>query len=267
MPYPLTGTTERDDGRLRLLPPVGCPGGEEWVLRHQVARWLEIGFRLGPVPALTLELWWLPSARRWNEELGSAAIELSIDPRGVPMQDLQVDWGDGQTELVPWTIGRPDVPKLRHVYAERSDLVVTIAMGIYVSSLPVALLGCPLLPAVVIGMMGQSVGQAGGGAGLSGVEALVPGDGLDGQPYNGSATEQWRLRLHPDGGLALLPSPVDGKPALAVMYGSGAASRGSRWYSGDGPPTQAWMDVIQPPPAPGDFYLDRVTGLVYELVA
>ncbi|APD47081.1 MULTISPECIES: hypothetical protein [unclassified Synechococcus] len=267
MPYPLPTATERDDGRLRLLPPLGCPGGEEWVLPQAVGRWLEIGFRLGPVPAAMLELWWMPSARRWNEELSTAAIELSVDPRGVPMQDLQVDWGDGTAELVPWTIGRPDVPKLRHVYAERSDLLVTVTMGLYVASLQVALLGCPLPPAVVIGLMGQGTGQGGGGGGLAGAQALVPGDGLDGRPYNGSATELWRLRLHPEGGLGLLPSPVDGKPALTVMYGSGAASRGTRWYSADGPPTQQWMEVIQPPPALGDFYLDRVTGLVFELVA
>ena len=34
--------------------------------------------------------------------------------------------------------------------------------------------------------------------------------------------------------MLLLPSPVDGKPALVVMNGSGAASRGTRWYAGPG---------------------------------
>jgi hypothetical protein len=49
------------------------------------------------------------------------------------------------------------------------------------------------------------------------------------------------------------------------MYGSGAASRGVRWYGGDGPPDEQWMATAQPPPALGDFYLDRLTGHVYEL--
>lgn len=264
MPYPLPGTTEREDGRVRILPPIGCPGHEEWVLPHQVQRWLELGYRLGAVPAAALELSWMPSARRWNEAVGTAAIELSVDPRGVPMQTLEVTWGDGSSQTVPWTVGRPDIPKLRHLYASREDLTVTVAMGLNVAQLEVALLGCPLPPSV---MTGLSTAGGSGVGGLAGVEPLVPGDGLDGHAYNGSATEVWRLRLHPQGGLALLPSPVDGKPALAVMYGSGAASRGVRWYGGDGPPTEQWMAVVQPPPAPGDFYLDRVAGLVYELVA
>jgi hypothetical protein len=87
-----------------------------------------------------------------------------------------------------------------------------------------------------------------------------------GNAFDGSKAEQWQLRLHPDGGLAFLPSPLDGQPALTVMYGSGAASRGVRWYAGDGPPTVEWSGTVQPTPAPGDFYLDRITGNVYELV-
>jgi hypothetical protein len=98
---------------------------------------------------------------------------------------------------------------------------------------------------------------------LAGVEPLVPSDGLDGLAYNGSRTELWRLRLHPQGGLALLPSPVDGKPALVVMNGSGAASRGTRWYAGDGPPPS---EGLNPPPAPGDLYLNRTNGQVFELI-
>ena len=86
-------------------------------------------------------------------------------------------------------------------------------------------------------------------------------------PGNGSKNEQWQLGLHPDGGLGLLPSPVDGQPALVAMYGAGAASRGVRWYAADGPPTTEWRAAAQPPPAPGDFYLDRTTGTVYELTS
>jgi len=42
---------------------------------------LEIGLSPGAVAGSELELWWMPSARRWNEELSTAAIELSVDPR------------------------------------------------------------------------------------------------------------------------------------------------------------------------------------------
>lgn len=257
MPYPLPGTGDRADGRQRVLPPIGCPGGEEWVLPHEVRGWLELSFRLGAVPALPLELFWMPVARRWNEPLGSAAIELTIDPHGLPAQDFTIAWGDGSSELVPWTPGRPDVPKLRHVYEKREDLAVTVTMGMNIAVLQVALIGCPLPPALMI----QSASSA--GMGLAGIEPLVPGDGLDGQPYNGSLTEVWRLRLHPEGGLALMPSPVDGKPALVVLNGAGAGGRATRWYSGDGPPL---TEALLPAPALGDLYLDRVTGQVYELV-
>jgi hypothetical protein len=56
---------------------------------------------------------------------------------------------------------------------------------------------------------------------------------------------------------------VDGKPSLVVMNGSGAASRGTRWYAGDGPPPS---EGLNPPPAPGDLYLNRVNGQVFELI-
>ena len=143
-----------------------------------------------------------------------------MNPLGLPAQDFQVDWGDGTSETVPWTPYRPDVPKVRHVYGQRLDLTVTVTMGMNIAALPVALLGCPLPPNLVPSI---SVGTGGAGT-LAGVEPLVPSDGLDGLAYNGSRAEVWRLRLHPQGGLALLPSPVDGKPALVVMNGSGAAA-------------------------------------------
>ena len=54
MPYPLPTGSDPTNGRVRILPPVGCPGGEEWVLVHEAPRWLELSFRLGPVPALPL---------------------------------------------------------------------------------------------------------------------------------------------------------------------------------------------------------------------
>lgn len=258
MPYPLPPIDE--SGRVRLLPPYGCPGKEEWVLHHEADRWLQLGFRVGTVPAQALELFWMPSDRLWSDPIAVAPITLSIDPLIKAPQPIQVDWGDGSIETIGWDALSREVPMPRHVYLDRVDLTVTVSIGLTVASLPVALLGCPVPPSVV--QQGLSGGGDGSG-GLAGVEPLVPGDGLDGRAYNGSTTELWRLRLHPDGGLALLPSPVDGKPALAVMYGSGAASRGTRWYSGDGPPVSA---ALNPPPAPGDLYLNRLNGQVYELM-
>jgi hypothetical protein len=73
----------------------------------------------------------------------------------------------------------------------------------------------------------------------------------------------WRLRLHPNGGLGFLPDPASGEPALAVVQESGVGSRATRWYSGNGAPPA----TLEPPPAVGDFYLDRLTGQVYELSA
>ena len=69
------------------------------------------------------------------------------------------------------------------------------------------------------------------------------------------------------------PRPGDDPPrvgvglALVAMHGSGAASRGVRWYSAEGPPTLLWQESAQPPPAPGDLYLDRLSGSIYELEA
>jgi hypothetical protein len=257
MPYPLTASAAASDGRVRLLPPWGCPGDDQWVLHHEVERWRQLGYRLGAVPALPLELFWHPADSLWNDPLGSAAIRLRIDPRALVPQPITVDWGDGTSETVPWDPLDRQLPTPRHVYGERRDLSVTVQIGMTVAGLAVALLGCPLPPSSLRPSGGEGSGS------LRGVEPLVPGAGLQGQAYNGSTAQQWQLRLHPEGGLALLPSPVDGEPALAVMYGSGAASRGTRWYSGDGPPTMA---ALTPPPAAGDLYLDRMSGQVFELM-
>jgi hypothetical protein len=258
MPYPLTTPSAASGGRVRLLPPWGCPGDEEWVLHQEVDRWRQLGYRLGPVPALPLELFWHPADSQWNEPLGSAAIRLRIDPRALVPQPVVVDWGDGTSETLSWDPIDRVVPNPRHVYQERSDLTVTVQIGMTVASLAVALVGCPLPPTA-----SRPSGGGSASGSLGGVEPLVPGAGLQGNPYNGTTAQQWQLRLHPEGGLGLLPSPVDGEPSLAVMYGSGAASRGTRWYSGDGPPDTA---TLAPPPAPGDLYLDRVSGQVFELM-
>lgn len=265
MPYPLASAQKQLGDRVRVLPPIGCPGLSEWVVPHEVQRWLELGFRLGPVPAAPLELFWLPAQRLWNEPLGSAAIQLTIAPIGKTPQPIQVDWGDQHSETIAWDPLARDVPSPRHVYLQRVDLAVSVQIGLTVATLEVALVECPLPPAQLTGGGGSAAGSgAGGGSSLAGVEPLVPGGGISGNPYNGSQAQQWQLRLHPEGGLALLPSPIDGEPSLAVMYGSGAASRGTRWYAGDGPPDG---QLLNPPPAPGDLYLDRVSGRIFELVA
>jgi hypothetical protein len=259
MPYPLEPSNQQYGDRIRVLPPLGCPGRGQWVVPHEVPRWLALGFREAPVPQAELELFWMPSPRRWDEPALSRAVVLTIVPRSLPPQSIQVSWGGGATETVAWSPYDRTIPEPRHLYDAPEDLTVTVQIGLVVATLEVALLGCPLPvtaprpasdpPAVGVGMV------------------LVPGAGLSGNAFDGSANEQWQLRLHPDGGLGFLPSPVDGQPALVAMHGSGAASRGVRWYGGNGPPTSEWQAAAQPPPAAGDFYLNRLDGTVYELVA
>ncbi len=258
MPYPLPSPPAQHGDRVRLLPPVGCPGLSEWVLPHEAGRWLELGFRRAPIPEAELELFWMPSPRRWDEPAMSRSLVLTINPRALPAQPIQVSWGDGNTQLVVWTPYDQRVPTPRHTYGEIKDLAVTVQVGMLIASLEVALIGCPV-PVSAPRPDGPPPPLLGGGL------PLVPGAGLQGNAFDGSRSEQWQLRLHPDGGLGFLPSPVDGQPALVSMYGSGAASRGARWYSGDGPPTPEWQATAQPPPAVGDFYLDSITGNVYEL--
>ena len=62
MPYPLPQQPSTVGGqRVRLLPPVGCSGVEQWVLPMEFSRWAELGYRKGPIPADDLELFWLPA--------------------------------------------------------------------------------------------------------------------------------------------------------------------------------------------------------------
>lgn len=253
MPYPLPSADTPQ--RVRVIPPLGCPGLEVWVVPHMVGRWLSMGYRLGAVPAGALELFWMPAPRLWDEPITSAAIDLHIDPLIKAPQDIAVSWGDGITETITWDALARDVPQPRHVYLQREDLTVTVTIGITIASLQVALVGCPVPPYT-------TPPSGGGGTGLAGVEPLVPGAGIQGEAYNGSMAQQWQLRLHPDGGLGFLPSPVDGEPAL-VSFSSGAAARATRWYSGDGLPV---TELLTPAPVVGDLYLDRIGGQVYELM-
>jgi hypothetical protein len=166
-----------------------------------------------------------------------------------------VTWGDGSSNVVPWPAVSRTAPRLRHVYAQRADVTVQVQLGMLIASLPVALVGCPVPPQ-------QLLNNRDGGGGTAGlVQPLIPSGGITGEPYDGRHAVVWRLRLHPNGGLGFMPDPTSGEPALAVVQESGVGSRATRWYSGDGPPPS----TLQPPPAVGDFYLDRRTGQVYEL--
>ena len=246
MPYPLPEQPSTAGGtRLRLLPPLGCPGLEQWVLPMELAGWQDLGYRQGPVPAAALELFWLPAPRRWDEPEQAAAITLVINPLQRLAEQLTIDWGDGSSETLHWpALGRM-LPQPRHLYPSRLDRTVQVQLGTLTAELPVHLLGCPVPP------------SRGGRV----MQRLIPGDGLMEDPGDGRAESTWRLRLHPGGGLRFV---VHGGPrALAIDPNS--ALRPTRWYSGDGPPPSGTTAPLQPPPAVGDLYLDRLSGQVYEL--
>jgi hypothetical protein len=250
MPYPLPGGTAAVGGeRIRLLPPIGCPGTDLWVLPMEVQRWEDLGYRRGPVPADPLELFWLPESLRWNEAVGSVPIELRIEGRTYLSQPVTVSWGDGTEETISWPSLRREPIRLRHLYAERADVTVQVQWGLAVSELSVALLGCPVPP------LQLQRERDGGGTPTDGAQPLLASGGLAGEAYDGRHAVLWRLRLHPEGGLGLLPD-TSGEPALAMT-----GTRASRWYAGDGPPTTD----LSPVPVVGDFYLDRLSGQVYEL--
>ena len=145
MPYPLPEQPATVGGaRVRLLPPLGCPGTEQWVLPMEFGRWEELGYRKGSVPANDLELFWLPADRRWNEPIASAAIELLINPRQSITAPNSVIWWDGSSDEVPRPPTSRTAPRLRHVYAHRADVTVQVQLVMLIANLPVALVGCPV---------------------------------------------------------------------------------------------------------------------------
>jgi len=123
----------------------------------------------------------LPQPGAVMRKLGTAAIELEHRSTCVRCS-LQVGTGRWHRRAgARGRSGRPDVPEgCGNVYSERSDLVVTHSpWGVCGLGCRVAA-GLPAAPACGVRMMGQTLGQAGGGAGLSGVEAPgCRGDGLD----------------------------------------------------------------------------------------
>jgi len=118
-----------------------------------------------------------PSARRWNEELSTAAIELSVDPRGVAEQDLGRWIGVmARPSWLPWTIGRPmgpscaTLPPSAVICSSRWD-----DWGCMWRHLQWRCWAARCRRAVVIGLMGQGHGP--GAVVEAGPEAGRPGPG------------------------------------------------------------------------------------------
>jgi len=239
MPYPLAPPPPSPSGtRVRLLPPLGCPGPELFVTQLEAPRWLLLGYRGGPVPQDALELFWLVSPLRWDELESGAAIELLIDPLDASPAAINVDWGDGSSEVVGWPVISRKPPRPRHYYTARADQTVTVSIGGLTATLLVALLGCPVAPDATAARL----------------RPLLAGAGLSGDHYDGSLSRTWQIRLHPNGGLALQLDAATGQQALALM------TRPARIYSGSGPPPPG----LSPAPIAGDFFLDLLAGRVYE---
>jgi len=164
--------------RIRLLPPIGCPGTEQWVLPMDLPGWLELGYRRGPIPADELELAWLPADPRWSEPIAAVPIELLIQPRLPITAPLQLNWGDGSSETIPWPATSRQAPRLRHLYSERADVTVQVQIGLRIATLRVALLGCPVPPRQLLQQ------RDGGGAPATSVQPLIPTGGIGGEPFD-----------------------------------------------------------------------------------
>ena len=242
---------------IRLLPPAGCPGEAVWVPANEVQRWEQLGFGRAPIPAAELELSWQPA----GPELGGLIpIELLLNPRTTPPNAVTVDWGDGTAETLPWPVGGDGNGRLRHGYTSRRDYTITAELtgsGV-TATLLVSLAGCPIWspepPAP-----GPGPNPCPGT-----VLPLIPGAGLSGAAYDGSATQQWSLTRWSGGSSAGGVPPSDGSSSLFLCAdGTWAmppgSNGGTRWWSGDGPPG------VLPAARAGDFYLDTTSGDLYQL--
>ncbi len=244
---------------IRLLPPAGCPGEAVWVPSNEVQRWEQLGFGRAPIPAADLELSWQPAGL---ESGGLIPIELLLNPRTTPPNAVTVDWGDGTAETLLWPVGGDGNGRLRHGYASRRDYTITAELtGSGIASLLVSLAGCPIWQPELT----PPPDGGGGGTAPGALLPLIPGAGIAGGAYDGSATQQWSLTPWSGGTTAGGVPASDGSSSLFLCAdgswaippaGSGA---GSRWFNGDGPPGQIAGAV------PGDYYLDGISGLFYEL--
>ena len=244
---------------IRLLPPAGCPGEAVWVPPNEVQRWEQLGFGRAPIPAAELKLSWQPAG---PESGGLIPIELLLNPRTTPPNAVTVDWGDGTAETLPWPVGGDGNGRLQHGYTSRRNYTITTELtgsGV-TATLLVSLAGCsiwsPEPPAP----------GPGPNPGPGTVLPLIPGAGLSGAAYDGSATQQWSLTSW-SGGISAGGVPAsDGSSSLFLCAdGSWAippvSNGGTRWWSGDGPPG------LLPDARAGDFYLDTSSGDLYALTA
>lgn len=244
---------------IRLLPPAGCPGEAVWVPSNEVQRWEQLGFGRAPIPAAELELSWQPAG---PESGGLNPIELLLNPRTTPPNAVTVDWGDGVSETLPWPVGGDGNGRLRHGYTSRRDYTIKAELsgnGVTASVL-VSLAGCPIWQPEVT----PPPDGGGGGTAPGTVLPLIPGAGLSGAAYDGSATQQWSLTRWSGGSSAGGVPPSDGSSSLFLCAdGSWAmppgSNGGTRWWSGDGPPG------VLPAARAGDFYLDTTSGNLYQL--
>ena len=243
---------------IRLLPPVGCPGEAVWVPPNEVQRWEQLGFGRAPIPAAELELSWQPAG---PESGGLIPIELLLNPRTTPPNAVTVDWGDGVTETLPWTVGSDGNGRLQHGYTSRRDYTITTELtgsGV-TATLLVSLAGCaiwsPEPPAP-----GPGPNPCPGK-----VLPLIPGAGLSGAAYDGSSTQQWSLQSWAGGSSAGGVPPSDGSSALFLCADGTWAmppggSSGTVWFNGAGPPPLTISGAN-----PGDYYLDNLSGNFYVL--
>jgi hypothetical protein len=243
---------------IRLLPPAGCPGEAVWVPPNEVQRWEQLGFGRAPIPAADLELSWQPAG---PESGGLIPIELLLNPRLMPPNAVTVNWGDGMAETLPWPVGGDGNGRLRHGYSSRRDYTITAGLsgsGIN-ASLLVSLAGCPIWsPEPPAPGPGPTPGPGT-------VLPLIPGAGLSGSAYDGSATQQWSLTPWSGGSSAGGVPPSDGSSALFLCADGTWAmppggSSGTVWFNGAGPPPVTLSGAN-----PGDYYLDNLSGNFYVL--
>jgi len=245
---------------IRLLPPAGCPGEAVWVPPNEVLRWEQLGFGRGPIPAAELELSWQPA----GPELGGLIpIELLLNPRSTPPNAVTVDWGDGMTETLPWPVGGDGNGRLRHGYTSRRNYTITTELtgsGV-TATLLVSLAGCPIWQPEVT----PPPDGGGGGTAPGSVLPLIPGVGIAGGAYDGSATQQWSLTPWSGGSSAGGVPPSDGSSSLFLCADGTwtmppGGSSGTVWFNGAGPPPVTISGA-----KPGDYYLDNLSGNFYVL--
>ena len=245
---------------IRLLPPAGCPGEAVWVPPNEVQRWEQLGFGRAPIPAAELELSWQPAG---PESGGLIPIELLLNPRTTPPNAVTVDWGDGVSETLPWPVGGDGNGRLRHGYTSRRNYTITAELtgsGV-TATLLVSLAGCSIWsPEPPAPAPGPGPNPAPGT-----VLPLIPGAGLSGAAYDGSATQQWSLTSWSGGSSAGGVPPSDGSSSLFLCADGTWAmppggSSGTVWFNGAGPPPLTISGAN-----PGDYYLDNLSGNFYVL--